>query len=97
MSKRYDTAMMRRAAGNLNDISDDLKNSVGRVYREIGRTADDRLSGEYAKAIIEEMDESNELCRKCRADIDEISRLLRLYAAQLDLADEKVSEIIRQH
>lgn len=96
MGKEYDTALLRRTASNLNDVEDDLRFYVERVYRDIGEIAENGLSGEYADAIEENMCEAGTLCSDCGKQLAEISHLLRLFATRLELADEKASEVIRK-
>lgn len=94
MQKEYDTAAIRSAARNLDSISSKLttlrKNKTSSIDSSVRK-----LKGSTARAIDSSSDEVMNELSSISSGLSKCAKQLYEFARQLDIADEKMSQMMK--
>lgn len=82
------------AAGDIKDISHELRKRIVKNYLDILQETEANLKGAYADAIAGTVLSLKERSEQCAKSLSEISDVLTNYAKDLLEADQQIAELI---
>ncbi len=95
MSRTYDTSEMRQAASIVREVTESVSSESKRTLSWILQDIPDNLAGDAAEALKTKVSDFCEEIRRIDENLEKTATKLELFAANLDEADRKASEMIQ--